>query len=88
MPDEREGVVEDVCWVGPSVAGINHIGPVGLSQLHLHELGKVLFNLPHLKRKMAQSRVLYLFIHIFWEVSCRRLVQHPELRLVLIEIGS
>ena len=47
VPDEREGVVEDVCWVAPRVAGINHIGPVGLSQLHLHKLGKVLFNSSH-----------------------------------------
>ena len=47
VPDEREGVVEDVCWVGPRVAGIHHIGPIALSQLHLHKLGKVLFNSPH-----------------------------------------
>ena len=40
VPDERERVVEDVGRVGPRVAGINHIGTIGLSQLHLHKLGQ------------------------------------------------
>ena len=40
VPDEGDCVVEDVCWVGPRVAGVHHIGPIGLSQLHLHKLGE------------------------------------------------
>ena len=46
VPDERECVVEDVGRVCPRVARINHIGTIGLSQLHLHKLGRVLFNSP------------------------------------------
>ena len=56
MPDEREGVVEDVGRVGSRVARIERIGSIGFRQFYLHKLGKILFISP---RMLVQSSDLF-----------------------------
>ena len=41
MPDEGQGVPEDVGGVPPSLGGVHHVRPVVLHQSDLHELGDV-----------------------------------------------